>query len=123
MPDQIAMAIALPIAVALVAALGVLWRRQIVLERKIDKLQAARLEDEQRHSTEIRELAAQVLVSVHESTEAAKETAKAMHQLAAGVAAQTDILRKCRPSGQHHPPAVSASAADTALVPKDHRHG
>lgn len=123
MPDQIAMAVALPIAVALVAALGVLWRRQIVLERKIDKLQAARLEDEQRHSTEIRELAAQVLVSVSEATTATRETAAAMHQLAQGISAQTDILRKCRPSGQHPVPQTAASSADTALLPKDHRHG
>lgn len=122
MPDQIAMAIALPVAVTLLSALGILWAKIHKLESKIDGLQRARLEDEKRHSTEIRELAAQVLLSVQEGTSVNRETAKAIAQLAAGIAAQTDILRKCRPSGQHPVPQTAASDADTALLPKNRSH-
>lgn len=125
MPEQIAISVALPVAVALVSALGILWAKIHKLENKIDGLQRARLEDEKRHSTEIRELAAQVLLSVQEGTSVNRETAKAIAQLAAGIAAQTDILRKCRPSGQHTvpQPQTATSDAETALLPKDHRHG
>lgn len=134
MTETIPVWIAALIGTGLLTALGVLWRKLMKLEKTIEamnraRLQSeidrglARLEDERRHSTEIRELAAQVLVSVHESTSASRETAIAMHQLAKGIAAQTDILRKCRASGQHTvpQPQTAQSDAETALLPKD-RH-
>lgn len=94
MPDSIALSLAIPIAVALVAALGVLWSKTARLEGEVKRLNDARMADERRHSGEMREMVAQVLGAVHASTTSTESMAASVRDLARSVAAQTDAMRR-----------------------------
>lgn len=120
MPDQVALSLVLPVVIALGAAVGVLWRRQVVLEREVRRLHAARLDDEQRHGGELLAMHREQLAAIAASSSASTAMAGAMGDLARAVAEQTALLR-ARHAGYR--PQSGAYPATDALDRRGHSHG
>lgn len=94
MPDSLPLPVVIAALSALVCVIGILWRKIQQLEDRIKNLEAARLADEKRHSTEIRELMAQVLATAQESAAASRESAYSVRELAKQVMGSSDSYRK-----------------------------
>lgn len=94
MPDNLPLPVVIAALSALVCVIGILWRKIQQLEDRIKNLEAARLADEKRHSTEIRELMVQVLNTAKESAEASKESAASVRELAKQVMTTSDMYRR-----------------------------
>lgn len=113
MPDVISLAIAIPVALALLAGMGILWKRIQNLEKKVDSLQSARLADQKSYSEAY-------LTAIQGILKSNSDLSKTLEKLIDRIEVQTDLLRKCnvRNGSGHHPPQESAGDT-TALMHKN----